>query len=327
MRVDSKTALAFASATSMLAMGFLALQPATVVAQDYPSKRIRVLTTSAGGGSDFTARLIAQALSSSLGWQMIIDNRAAGHASAEITARAPADGYTLAVQGTGFLTVPFLQKTDVDALKDFAPVTMIERTVNILVVYPSLAANSVPELIALAKAKPGVLNYGSSTTGSANHLAAELFKFMAGVDIVRVSYQGPAPALADVINGQVQMMFPTIVSVMPLVKAGKLRALAVTSAQPSQLAAGLLTIAASGLPGYVAIGMTGLLAPARTPQAIVDQLNREVRRVLVQSDVKERLFATGAEPVGSSPEEFTAIIKTESARMAKLVKDAGIKTN
>jgi tripartite-type tricarboxylate transporter receptor subunit TctC len=185
----------------------------------------------------------------------------------------------------------------------------------------------VAELIALAKAKPGVLNYASSSRGSANHLAAELFKFMADVNIVRVAYKGTPLALADVLNGQVQLMFATAVSVMPHVKAGKLRALAVTSLQPSQLAAGLPTMAASGLPGYEAIGLTGMLAPATTPRAIITQLNREVVRVLAQSDVKERLLATGAEPVGNSPEEFAAIIKAQVAKMSKLIKEAGIEAD
>jgi tripartite-type tricarboxylate transporter receptor subunit TctC len=222
--------------------------------------------------------------------------------------------------------VPFLQEgITYDPVRDFAPVTMVVRSPNVLVIHPSVAANSVKELIALAKAKPGVLNYGSSVAGGSPHLAAELFKAMAGINIVRVPYRGVAQAVTDLLAGQVQLMFPTAASGMPHAKAGKLRALAVTSAQPSATYPELPTVAASGLPGYELVAMQGMLAPARTPAAIVNRLQQEVARYLGRAEIKEKFLSTGSEAIGDTPAQFAATIKADMARMGKLIKDAGIR--
>ena len=297
-------------------------------AQNYPSKPIRMIAPEVGGGNDFVARLIAQGLTGVLGQQIVVDNRgsAGGVIAAQLLARAPADGYTLLFYSSGIWTAPFLQ-ADVryDVLRDFSPITLAASSPNTVVVHPSLAVNSVRELIALTKAKPGVLNYASGNSGSANHLAAELFKSMAGVDIVRITYKGTGPALNDVAAGQVQLMFPAIVSVAPHVKAGRLKALAVTSAEPSALAPGLPTVSASGLPGYEAVAMSGVFAPGKTPAPLIDRLNREIVRFLNTADVKEKLLRSGVEAAGSTPLEFASKIKTEMARLSKVIKDAGIR--
>ena len=297
-------------------------------AQNYPSKPIRMIAPEVGGGNDFVARLIAQGLTGVLGQQIVVDNRgsAGGVIAAQLLARAPADGYTLLFYSSGIWTAPFLQ-ADVryDVLRDFSPITLAASSPNTVVVHPSLAVNSVRELIALTKAKPGVLNYASGNSGSANHLAAELFKSMAGVDIVRITYKGTGPALNDVAAGQVQLMFPAIGSVAPHVKAGRLKALAVTSAEPSALAPGLPTVSASGLPGYEAVAMSGVFAPGKTPAPLIDRLNREIVRFLNTADVKEKLLRSGVEAAGSTPLEFASKIKTEMARLSKAIKDAGIR--
>ena len=239
--------------------------------------------------------------------------------------KAPPDGYTLLIDAASFWIGPLLQETPYDPVKDFAPVTLTDSAPNVLVVNPSLPVKSVKELIALAKARPGELNYGSSSTGSTPHLAAELFNMMAGVKIVRVPFKGSGPAVISLLGGQVQLMFATAGSVAPHVKSGRLRALAVASLQPSALAPGLPTIAASGVPGYEAVAFEGMFAPAKTPVAIIDRLNQEIVRVLNRAEVKERFFNAGVETVGSTPEEFAAAIKSNVAKWGKLIKDAGIR--
>ncbi len=297
-------------------------------AQNYPSKPIRMIAPEVGGGNDFVARLIAQGLTGVLGQQIVVDNRgsAGGVIAAQLLARAHADGYTLLFYSSGIWTAPFLQENvRYDVLRDFSPITLAASSPNTVVVHPSLAVNSVRELIALAKTKPGVLNYASGNSGSANHLAAELFKSMAGVDIVRITYKGTGAALNDVAAGQVQLMFPAIGSVAPHVKAGRLKALAVTSAEPSALAPGLPTVSASGLPGYEAVAMSGVFAPGKTPAPLIDRLNREIVQFLNAADVKEKLLRSGVEATGSTPQEFASKIKTEMARLSKVIKDAGIR--
>ena len=213
-----------------------------------------------------------------------------------------------------------------DPVKDFSPITIAIRAPNVLAVHPSVAAASVGELIALARARPGVLNYASVGSGSTAHLAAELFKAMAGVDIVHIPYKGGAPAVNDLISGQVQLMFGTAGSVAAHIKSGRVRGIAVTSPQPSELFPGLPTVAASGLPDYQSGTLQGLFAPARTPAAIIRRLNQEAVGVLKKTEVREKLFGGGVEVVASAPEEFAATIKSEMLRMGQIIRSAGIKT-
>ena len=212
-----------------------------------------------------------------------------------------------------------------EPLRDFAPVTLALATPNILVVHPSLPVKSVRELVALAKAKPGDLNYASGNAGTSNHLAAELFKSMAGVNLTRIPYKGGAPAISDLVGGQVQLMFGASLAVAQHVQSGRLRALAVTSAKPSALAPGLPTVAEAGVPGYASVAIFGVLAPAKTPPSLIERLNREIVKVLQTTEVKERLFNAGSEVVASSADAFGAAIKSEMTTLGKLIKDSGIR--
>ena len=292
--------------------------------QDYPNKPIRMLTQAVGSTNDYIARIMAQGLIDRLGQQIIVDNRPVITSLAQLVANSPPDGYTLLSAGSPVWTLPLLQKAPYDPLKDFAPVSLMARSLNVLVVHPSLPANSVKELIALAKARPGVFNYASGGTGGTGHLTGELFKSMAGVNIVHVPYKGGAAAISDLLAGQVQMTFDSPSTVMPLAKAGKLRVLAVTSAAPTELVPGLPTVAAS-LPGFESVTTFGMFAPAKTPMVVVRRLNQEIDRVLKTADVKEKFLGRGIEVAYSSPEQFAALIRSDSAMMGKVIKDAGIK--
>ena len=292
-------------------------------AQTFPSRVVRIITTQAGSGNDFTARLLAQALLERLGQQVIVDNR--GNIAGEIVARALPDGYTLLSWGSPLWLAPYLRtKVPYDPVKDFAPITLVATSPNLLVVHPSLPVKSVKDLIALAKRRPGELNYSSPGPGGSPHLAAELLKSMAGISAVHVAYKGVGSALTAVLSGEVQFMFPNAASAAPHVKSGRLKALAVTAAQPTALAPGLPTLAASGLPGYESSGMFGIFAPAGTPAGIIQLLNQEIVRASRTPDVKDKLFNSGAEVVGSSPEQFAAIVKADMAAMGKLIRSAGI---
>ena len=312
---------------SALFAGLLTAAATMVASQDYPNKPIRIITNQAGGGSDFIARLIGQGISGPLGQPVIIDNRAGGLIQSEIVSKAPPDGYTLLVAGGSILILPLMQKTPYDPVKDFSPITLATKEPAVLAVSPAVPVKSVKELIALAKARPGELNYGSGGTGATNHLAAELLKTMAGINIVHVAYKGSAPLLGALIAGEVQLAFPSAPSAAPHVKSGRLRALAVTTAEPSALAPGLPTVAASGVPGYESASLTLLFAPAKTPEAIIGRLNQEIVRLLKSREAKEQLFASGVESVGSSPHQLAATMKTEMDRMGKVIKEAGIKGN
>ena len=297
-----------------------------VSGQDYPNKPIRLFTTSPGGGLDFAARLFAPGLTASLGQTVIIENRGGGVTPIEIVARAPPDGYTLLFNSGSTWILPFLQtKVPYDPVRDLAPITLVEIAPSVLVVHPSLPVKSVKELIALAKARPGELNYAAGSIGSSTHLSPELFKSMAGVDIVHIFYKSSGPALTDLIAGQVQLMFASAGGVAPHIKSGRVRALAVTTAKPSELLPGLPTVAASGLPGYESFVSHGMFAPARTPPAIIQRLHRETAREIHRPEVKEKLLGAGVEPVGNSPEEFGAYVKADMARWGKVIKDAGIR--
>jgi tripartite-type tricarboxylate transporter receptor subunit TctC len=292
-------------------------------AQEYPNKPIRIVTTGLGGGTDFVARLIGQGITGPLGQPLIIDNRS-GVITSELVAKAPPDGYTLLVIGQAHWIGPLMQEVPYDAIRDYAPITIADRSPSVVVVHPSLPVKSVAELIALAKGKPGQLNFGSIQAGSAAHLAGELFKYMAGVNLVWVPYKTMGAAVTDLVSNQIQITFSTPASVMPQVSAGRLRALAVATLQPSALTPGLPTAASTGLPGYEAASITAVFAPARTPAAIIGRLNREIVRLVGTEDVKSQLFKTGAEAVGSSPEELAAALKADIAKYGKVISEAKI---
>jgi len=315
----------FVASLAFLIVGLPGLKCAS--AQQYPEKPIHIITADPGGGMDFAARLVGQKLTESFGQQVIVDNRrgAGGIIATEAAAKAPPDGYTVLITATAFWIAPLLQKTSYDPIRDFDPITLLVRAPNILVVHPSLPAKTVQGLIAFAKAHRGQLNYASGGEGSSNHLAAELFKALAGVDMVRVVYKGSAQGISDVMAGHVQVMFPAAAAAMPHVKSGKVRALGVTTSQPSSLAPGLPTVASSGLPNYESAAIYGMLAPTRTPPIAVMRLHEAVSRVLNQPDTKEKLFNSGVETVGAGPTEFSAYIKADMARMEKVIKAAGIR--
>lgn len=295
----------------------------TAAAQPYPAKPVRIVTVAPGSANDIVARLIAQELRPVLGQTVVVDNR--GTIAAEIVARAPADGYTLLLYGSAVWLSPFIRSnTPYDPVKDFAPITLVASSPNIIVVHPSLPVKSVRELIVLAKARPGELNYAAGSLGAAPHLAAELFKSMAKLNIVRVAYKGTGGSLIGLLSGEVEMMFPTAGSVTPHVKSGKLRALAVTSLQPTALAPGLPVLAAS-LPGYESVSLNGMFAPARTPDPLIRQLNQEITRIMARADVKEKLVAAGTDAMATTPDEFAATIKSEMAKWGQLIRDAGIR--
>jgi tripartite-type tricarboxylate transporter receptor subunit TctC len=297
-----------------------------VCGQGYPSKPLRFVTTGIGASTDLAARTVAQGLTDSVGWNVVVDNRGSTIVAAEIASKAPPDGYTLLVSTDGLWRGPLLQKMPFDPVKDFSPITLVSRSPNILVVHPSLPVKSVKELIALAKARPGELNYGAGAIGAATHMASELFKLMAGVDIVHIPYKSSGQAATAILSGQLQVMFGTTGAVMPHIKSGRLRALAVSTLQPSALAPGLPTIAAAAnLPGYESAATAGVFAPAGTSQAIIKRLNEEINRVLGRPEVKERFFNQGVEIVGGSPEETAAFVKSDTATTAKVIRDAGIR--
>ena len=298
-------------------------------AQTYPAKPLRIVTSEPGGVADLTARLIAQGLSSGFHQPAIVDNRggASGVIGIDIVARAPADGYTLIVFSPSLWTLPLIQRTNYDTLRDFAPVTLAVTAPNLLLVHPSFPATSVKSLIALARAKPGEYNYAAGSIGAASHLSGELFKSMAGVNIVRVPFRGTGPGLNALLGGQVQMMFAGAGSAVPHVLSGRLRALAVTSAQPSALFPELPTIASSGLPGYELETNTGMFAPAATPVAIINRLQAEIARALHAPEIRQKLAGAGIEPVANTPAEFMAKVRAEITRLGKMVKEAGIRAD
>jgi tripartite-type tricarboxylate transporter receptor subunit TctC len=292
-------------------------------AQGYPTKPVRFVTSEPGGGNDIVARVLAEGLTASLGQRVIVDNR--GIVAAEIAKNASPDGYTLLVYGANIWLLPYLrERVAWDPLRDFAPITIAVQLPNVLVVHPTVPVKTTREFIDYARTRPGKLDYAAGTIGVSPHLAAELFKSMTALDLVRVPYKGGGPALNGLIAGETQVMFPNVGSVMTHMKSGRVRALGVSSAQPSALAPGLPTIA-SVVPGYEFVAVICLYAPAKTPRAIVEQLNREAARVLKAPDVKERLFNAGNEVVANSAAEFAAYMKADMQKMGKVIKDAGIR--
>ena len=313
----------------MVAMGagatlVCAQTPSTGSGQAYPNKVIRIFTAGVGGGSDFIARLIAQGISGPLGQQVIVENRS-GVVPGETVAQAAADGHTIILAAGTLWIGPLLRKTTFDPIRDFAPVSLTTRAPNVVVVHPSLPVKTIKELIALAKSKPGALNYSTGASGASSHLAAELFKSMANVNMVRIPYKNGATENADLLSGQVQLTFGAAGAVGPFIKQGRLRGLAVSSSEPSSLFPGLPSITASGVPGYESETNYGFLVPARTPEAVIRRLNQETVRFLQIADTKEKFIGSSLEAVGSPAEVFAAVIKSEMTRMGKLIKDAGIR--
>jgi tripartite-type tricarboxylate transporter receptor subunit TctC len=315
---------------SLLLSAILLAGTTWVAAQEYPSKPVRLIVPFApGGGNDIVARAIAQQLSASLGRQFVVDNRAGagGVVGAELAAKSPADGYTLFLGGVGGHAVnPNLHtKLPYDPVADFAPITLIASAPSVLVVHPAVPARTIEEFTALAKANPGKLNFASNGNGSSAQLAAVLYASMAGVRMVHVPYKGLAPALADLLSGEVQLMFSSMVAIIPHIKTGRLRALAVTGRKRSPLLPEVPTLEESGLRGYEAGSWYGILAPAGTPPQIVAKLNAGIVQALQQPAIRERLAAEGAEAIGGTPGEFAAHINAELARVGKILRDGGVR--
>lgn len=301
-----------------------------VLAQPYPGKPIRfIVAQAAGSTSDILARIIGQKLNEALGQPVVVDIRpgAGGAIGTEMAAKAAPDGYTLLMGNfsTHAVNPSLYSKLPYDPVGDFAPVTLLAAYSHVLVAHPSLPARSVRELVRLAKSVPGQLNYGSAGNGSAQHLAGELFKIMAGVQIVHVPYKGGSPAMTAVMGGEVALMFPTTPLALPHIKAGKVRALAVTSAKRAQAAPDLPTIAEAGLPDYEMSGWLGVLAPAGTPRVVVTRLNTALIAILSLADTKTSLANYGLEVAFGRPEQFGERIKSEIAKWSKLAKEAGIR--
>ena len=302
--------------------------PGGVLAADYPHRPIRfVVPYPPSGAADIVARVVAQKLGEALGATVVVDNRAGagGNLGTDLVAKAAPDGYTLLMGNVGPLAinVSLVKRLPYDPLQDLAPVSFMVIYPNALVVNPSLPVKSVSELIALAKARPGQLSYASAGTGSSTHLAAELFKSMAAIDMAHVPYKGGGQAVVDVMAGQVQLYFSSMLGALPHLKSGKLRALAVTSARRTRAAPELPTVAESGFPGYEANNWLGLLVPAGTPAPIILRLNREIVKIFEQPDVRERLSAQGGEAETGSPEKFADYIRAEIRKWAQVVKDSG----
>ena len=314
------------SRTALMSAALLALVSAAGAA-DYPTKPIRlVIGFAPGGGTDTTARALSNKLSASLNQQVVVDNRPghSGTIAADIVAKGTPDGHTVLLGTIALVVNPSLsEKMPFDTLKDLAPVTRAADSTNILVVHPSIAAKSVKELVALAKGKP--LNGGSSGIGGTGHLAVELFNLQAGTKITHVPYKGGGPAMVDLLGGNIHLIFATAASSIGHIKAGKIRAIAVTTAKRSALVPDLPTIAESGLPGYEANNWNGFFVPAKTPRPIVNRLNKEITAALNAPDIKDFLFKQGLDAAPSTPEEFTAYMKSEMAKWAKVIKAAGIK--
>jgi len=298
---------------------------AAAASPKYPVRPVRIVTGEVGGAPDIAVRVMSPGLSEALGEQIIVDNRGggAGAVAAQTVARASADGHSLLFYAGALWLSPIINGTGEDLLKGLIPVSFVASSPNILVVHPSVPVKSVSELIALAKAKPGQLNYGSGGVGGSPHLAGELFKSMAGVNIVRIGYKGGGPAVNDLLGGQLQLMFSSAAAAVPYIKSGRLRALAVTSPQPSALAPGLPTVAASGLPGFETQGIYAMFAPQGTPRPVINLVQQQTRQIVMQNAIKEKLLSIGLESVGSTAEQLAIVLKEEMARWGKLFREIG----
>ncbi len=319
--IQTLVAVAFAITLGGLATG--------AMAQSYPAKPVRfVIPFTPGGNTDVLGRLIGQKLGEAWGQQVVVDNRpgAGGTLGVDLAAKSPPDGYTIVMGTFGSVLVAnsLYKRLGYDPQRDLAPVVLVSTPPGLLVVHPSLPAKSVRELVALARSSRGKLNYASSGSGTWNHLFGELFKSTAGVNMAHVPYKGAAPAVIDLLGGQVEVMFAPFPPALPQVKNGKLRALAVSTAKRSGLLPQLPTVSESGLPGYAAEGWFAVLAPAKTPPAIMAQLNKEINRILAMPDVKASLAADGAEPAGGTPEQLAESIRAGSAKWGRLIRELGI---
>jgi tripartite-type tricarboxylate transporter receptor subunit TctC len=299
-------------------------------AQSYPSKPIWLIVPfAAGGGSDIVARTVAQKLGEALGQPVLVDNKpgAGGNIGTDVAARANPDGYTIVMGVFGPIAVnpSLFGNLPYDPLRDFAPITQAVTVTNMLAVHPSLPVTTVKELIEYGRQNPGKLASATGGVGTAGHMASELFKSMTQLDMAVVPYKGAAPAVNDVLNGQVPITFEALLSTLPYVKTGKLKAIAVTTSTRSSLLPDIPTIAEAGLPGYDANNWYGFLAPARTPEPVIATLHREITKVLGMPDVKEKLASVGAEPVGNTPEAFSAVIRTDVAKWKRIVQETGAK--
>jgi tripartite-type tricarboxylate transporter receptor subunit TctC len=312
--------------------GGVGFAPLPACAQAYPTKPIRLVVPFPPGGSlDVVARAIGQKLTEAWGQPVVIDNRpgAGGNIGADLVAKSAPDGYTIleGALSTHAVNVSLYRTMPYDPIKDFAPITLVATTPNVLVLNPTLPVNSVRELVAYAKAHPGTLSFGSGSNGSAGHLAGELFKAEAGVDMVHIPYKGGAPALQALLAGDTQLMFDNLANSTPQLKAGKLKALAVTTAKRSALIPELPTLAETGLPGFDIYTWWGFMAPAGTPKEIIAKWNAEVTRILATPEMKAFFAQQGAEPAPTTPEQFAALIRSEIPKYAKIVKDSGAKVD
>ena len=317
---------------ALIAAALLAapLAPTAAHAQAWPSKQIRIIVPfTAGGFNDTLGRTLAADLPKALGQPVIVENRPGGNTiiGTELAAKSPPDGYTLFVAALPFSVIQSLFKTSFDVTKDFAPIVLAGTSDNMLVAHPAFPVNSVKELIALARAKPGHVNYGSSGNGTSVHLSMELFKSMTKTFMTHIPYKGSAPVVTDLIAGQVNVMFDNVPNVIQHVKAGRMKALAVSGPKRSPLAPEVPTVVEAGVPGYEVTVWFGLLAPAGTPREIIQRLNVESAKIINSPEVKERFQRQGVEPATGTPEQFGELIKSEVARWAKVVKDAGIKAD
>ena len=325
MTTTTKTTL-----TGLALVAIASATPLAAVAQAYPAKPVRfIIPFPPGGATDILGRILGQKLGETLGQQFIVDNRggASGNLGLELAAKAPPDGYTVTIGQAANLAInlSLMGKLPYDPVRDFTPITMIATSPNLLVVHPSLPVKSMKDLVALAKAKPGALNYASSGNGSPGHLAAELFKQIAGIQMTHIPYKGAGPALTDVVAGHAQLYFTAPISAQPFVKGGRLRMVAVTTAKRSPSLPDVPTVAESGYPGMDVASWWALLAPAGTPKDVIARLHTETVKILGTSDMRERLAAQGADAAPGSPEQLGAYIKSEIANWAKMVKTSGVK--
>ncbi|MCC6532447.1 MAG: tripartite tricarboxylate transporter substrate binding protein [Burkholderiales bacterium] len=313
-----------------LALALLSL-PLSAISQTYPLKTVRLIVPIAAGGStDISARALARQLTDAWKQNVVVDNRpgATTVIGTELVAKAAPDGYTLLVTLAPFAVNPSLHaKLTYDTLTDFAAITLINTTPLVVVVNPTVPARSIKELIALARAHPGKLNFGSAGSGGSNHLAGELFNTMAGVKMVHVPYKGNAPALTDLVGGHVDLIFNGVLSALPLIKSGKLRALAITSRSRSAALPDLPTVSESGLKGFEAVAWVGLSAPANTPKQVIARINADCVRIIRGAEFSERMTRDGSIPVGNTPEQYAAFVQEEIVKWAKVVKFAGVKAD
>ena len=330
MKLGNSARLFCAALAATVAGTAFGQAPSTGSGQAFPVKPVRMIVpSSAGGGTDIVARIVAPELSKRLGQQVVIDNRpgAGTMIGIEAAARAAPDGYTL-LMGLSTLAInsALYKKVPYDPVRDFAPITQAISSASIIVVHPSVPVKTVKELIAFARARQGQLNYASAGTGTYPHMTMELFMSMAGLKMVHISYKGTGPAMIDMIAGQVATMAATILTGMPQIRAGRLRALGITSTVRSPIVPDIPTVAEAGLAGFESVQWYGVLAPARTPKDIITRLHGEVTRVLQLPDIKERFAGDGADPVGSTPEEFGRYVQSELTKWAKVAREAGIKS-